>query len=294
MRRVLITGGSGLLGCALVNIFSKENIVLSTYHTKMLHENTIYLDITDVRLVNKIINHFSPELVIHTVAEKNVELCELYPDVAYRINRDGTKNIVNAAENIGSYMVYISTNYIFDGLKGKYAEDDDPNPLNVYGKSKLAGEKAVKEICSKYLIVRTDLLYGWHPNKINFSMWLINELRSGNKVNAICDYFNNPTLNNNLAELINEAVSKKLVGIYNITGGERASRYEFSKCLARIFKLPITLINPITGDQLPQWRVNRPRDPTLSMKKAKKKLNTPFFDLKSGLSMMATLEYANS
>jgi dTDP-4-dehydrorhamnose reductase len=266
--------------------------VLPTCYTGQMFSNSIQLDITNLKEVKTLFLRYKPDIVIHTAAETNVELCEANPNRAFRINAEGARNVSMASKRIGSLLVFISTGYVFDGKRGQYLESDTPKPLNNYGRSKLAGEKAVKTICDQYLIVRTSLLYGWHPWKHNFTTWAISELRARKMIGAIDDHYNNPTLANNLAEAILEAINKGLRGIYHIAGCEKASRYEFAVKIAEVFDLPVSLIKRVRGTEISVWKTTRPRNPTLSVRKAQSRLSTNLLDLEMGLTKMAELENA--
>lgn len=182
------------------------------------------------------------------------------------INVNGTRNIVEIAEEINAKLIYISTDYVFDGEKGMYKENDQTNPVDYYGETKLEGENVVKETCDDYLIVRPSVLYGWNPVKLNFVTWMIKELKEGNKINIVKDQFNTPTLADDLAELILELIKKESFGIFHISGSERISRFDFALKIAGIFDLNKNLIKPITTDQL-NWIAKRPMDSSLDVSK---------------------------
>ena len=176
--KFFITGGSGLLGERLATIASNDDeIVLS--HNSNPTKNTIKCDITDKNEVEKVINKNKPDTIVHCAAMTDVDLCEDEIDIAYRINSDGTRNMAQAAENIGAKIIYVSTDFVFDGDKGYYSEDDEVNPLGIYAKSKYDGEVQLKKYSTNWALARVSVLYGWHK-KANFTTWVINQLRSNN------------------------------------------------------------------------------------------------------------------
>lgn len=226
---------------------------------------TFKIDIRDKSVVG-LLRKIDPDIVVHASAFTNVDGCETDKAKACRVNIEGVKNI---AQGIGdSKLIYISTDYIFDGEKGMYQETDKPNPINFYGKTKLEGELVVKKMCKNYVIARTSVLYGWHTNQ-NFVVWLINKLQSGNKVNIVTDQFNSPTLADDLAEQILGLIEHDEQGIFHTAGMERISRFDFAIEIARKFKLDQTLINPVKSENL-NWIARRPKDTSLDIERISK------------------------
>jgi dTDP-4-dehydrorhamnose reductase len=118
-----------------------------------------------------------PDITIHTAAETNVDKCETQKELSWKINVEGTRNIAEACKKLGAKLVYVSTEYVFDGEKGSYVEEDKPNLINHYGTTKLEGENQIVSRCKDYAILRTSVIYGWHPWKQNFATWMINSLK---------------------------------------------------------------------------------------------------------------------
>ena len=244
------------------------------------------LDIRNRGGVDKLVKNISPDVVIHTAALTNVDYCETNKREAWDVNVEGTRNIAEASRLVNSKMVYISTDYVFDGEQGMYREYDRPNPLNHYGETKYEGEKVVQELCSDYLIARPSVLYGWHP-KPNFVTWVIKELRQGHEINIVRDQFNSPTLVDNLVDLILKLIERGETGVYHTSGSERINRFKFTLKIADAFNLDRNLINPVTPDEL-NWVAERPRDSSLDISKMsviKKPLN-----IKKSLKVMRKQE----
>lgn len=282
MKRLFITGGSGLLGSRFSK-FTDEYEVTTTYN-KNPKEHSVKLDITDEKDVLNKIESLSPDLVVHPAALTNVDYCEDHQEEAYRINAQGTLNMVKACEKIDSKLIYVSTDFVFDGTEGSYKETDKTNPISYYGLSKLKGEEFVQESDIKSAIVRVSVLYGWHEN-FNYVMWVIDELKKGNNINIVTDEYNSPTYAENAAEAILKIFSKNKEGIYHIAGDERINRFDFAKNIARVFELDETLINPIKSEDLIR-KARRPLDSSLSVEKAKNDLNFKFFKTTEGLKEM--------
>jgi dTDP-4-dehydrorhamnose reductase len=285
-KTLLVTGASGLLGNEIVRLAGKDHDIIPVHNTRPLHPNSLKLDITNQDQVSKIFAKLKPEIVIHTASETNVDKCETKKQQAWKINAEGTRNIAKACNETNSKLAYISTDYVFDGEKGRYTEQDKTNPINYYGLTKLEGEKQIISHCQNYVILRTSVLYGWHPWKQNFATWIINALRQDREIMVVEDHYNTPTLAENLAEITLEAIQKDLHGLYHTSGNQRASRYEFAKQIAKTFNLDQNLVKPIRMSQLTAWIAKRPRDSSLNTDKIQKQLETKPLNITEGLNKM--------
>ena len=285
MERLLVTGASGLLGSKIVELAREDYEIIPLHNTKPLHPNSLKLDITDQNQVFSLFSKLEPDIVIHTASETNVDKCETKKEHAWNVNVEGTRNIAEACK-AGAKLIYISTDYVFDGRKGNYKEDDAPNPISYYAVTKLEGEKQVIQNCKNFAILRTSVLYGWHPLKRNFATWAINQLKQNKEITVVEDHYNTPTLADNLAEITIEAIQKDLQGLYHASGSERISRYEFAKQIAKTFNLNAGLIKPVKMSQLTAWIAKRPKDSSLSTGKIRKQLKTKPLNITEGLNKM--------
>ena len=283
---LLITGASGLLGSKIVKLAKRKYEVIPTYNTRPLHPDSIKLDITNQNQVSDIFDQLKPEMIVHTASETNVDRCETQKQQAWKINVEGTRNIALACSKIGAKLVYISTDYVFDGEKGSYTEQDEPNPINYHGLTKLEGERQIISHCRNYVILRTSVLYGWHPWKQNFVTWIINTLKQNKELTVVEDHYNTPTLADNLAEMALETVQKDLRGVYHASGSQRISRYEFARQIAKAFNFDQNLVKPIKMSQLTAWIAKRPRDSSLNTDKIQKQLKTKPLNITEGLNRM--------
>lgn len=269
--KILITGAGGLLGSKISYLALKKNYeVYSAYLTHLpLNGLPIKLDISNKKMVFKIIKDINPDAIFHCAALTDVDKCEIDKEIAKRINIDGTKFIAEIAKKMNSYLIYISTDYVFDGSKGMYKEEDKPNPINFYGYSKLLGEKIIKENEGEYLIARTSVIYGSKPasGKTNFALWILDNLKKNQNIKVLIDQYVSPTLNTNLAEILLEAYERKITGIYHLAGASRVSRYEFALKLAEVFNLNKNLIIKSKMDEM-NWIAKRPKDTSLDTSKA--------------------------
>ena len=287
--RMLITGASGLLGTKLCKIaLSSNHEVYSAYNThKPLYGKPIQLDISNKDAVEKAFRKIRPEAVVHAAALTNVDKCELEKELAWKINVEGTENIAKLCKKHDAFLVYISTDYVFDGKNGMYKETDKPSPINYYGLTKLKGEEKVKAIADEFCIARTSVIYGSIPaaEKINFVLWLLEKLRRKEKVKIVTDQWNSPTLNTNLASMILEVIERKIIGTYHLAGATRISRYEFAKLIAKNFELDEQLIMPTLSNQF-KWIAKRPKDSSLNTQKAHQVLKNKPLEIEKAIKTM--------
>jgi dTDP-4-dehydrorhamnose reductase len=297
VRKVVITGGSGTLGSSASLILAEEFEVIATYATnpvKIEGCKTVQLDITDKSSVTKLLKTLMPDVLIHAAAFTNPNLCEISKELAWTVNVQGTRNIAEVCSEIDAKMIYVSSNYIFDGKQGNYDEYDIPNPVSFYGATKLKGENAVKIFDLNYTIVRTTP-YGWSivQDKPNFATWSINKLKNKEIIFALTDQYNSPILTTDCAKTLGVIIEKDAKGIYNIAGPERINRYDFTKKLAKIFGLNDHFIEPLTCEQILKKgfdKAKRPRDTSLNISKAVRDLAFKPANIDEGLTMMKQLE----
>jgi dTDP-4-dehydrorhamnose reductase len=287
--RVLVTGAGGLLGSKVVELAVEKGYdVYATYLTHVPPAGrAVKMDVTDREQVFKVLEAARPDAVVHCAALTNVDLCETEKELALKVNVDGARIVAEAAKSVGSYLVHVSTDYVFDGEKGMYREEDEPNPVNFYGYSKLLGEKAVEEVGGDYLTVRPSVIYGSRPagGKTNFALWLIDSLKAGREVKILVDQYVSPTLNTNLAAMILDAVERRLTGVLHTAGATRASRFEFAVKLADVFGLDRSLIRETTMDEM-KWVARRPKDTSLDVSKAMRVLGVKPMELGDALKAL--------
>jgi len=286
MKKLLVTGASGLLGNWTVGLADSDYVVTPTDIIEPPHPNAVTADITDAKGVRHLLSRLRPDLVIHTASETNVDRCETEKERAWKINVEGTRNIAEACRETGAKLVCISTDYVFDGEKGLYDEEDAPNPLNFYGLTKLEGEKQAMRRCKNCAVLRTSVLYGRHPWKQDFATWVINKLKQHQEITVVDDHFNTPTLAENLAEMALEVGALDSQGIFHTSGCERISRYDFARKIAETFKLDSGLIKPIKMNELKAWIAKRPRDSSLDTGKVQKQLKTKPLNITEGLNRL--------
>lgn len=250
MKRIIITGASGQLGLALNRLLKdrKEYKLYQTDVTGDKERDITSLDITDQTAVNTYIGRIMPDIIINCAAMTAVDLCETEQDKAYKINALGPGYIANAADITGAKLVHISTDYVYNGQADRpYTEEDRPNPVSVYGCTKLAGEECVREYCKKYFILRTAWLYGEGKN---FVKTMLRLAENNSKVRVVCDQIGTPTSAIELARVILYLMETESYGIYHATCEGSTSWYDFAVCIFREAGMDIQ-VEPIPTSEYP-------------------------------------------
>lgn len=259
-ERLLITGGNGLLGTKLIALCLRSGAAEPVSVSRQPCANAYLgrftfhqLDITDPAATRALLEQVRPRWVIHTAAMTDVDGCERQPEAAWRANLEGARSVAAACRAVEAHLVHLSTEYVFDGRDGPYDEEAPVNPLSVYGRTKLASELAVRELCPWAAIARTTVLYGYAPNtRPNFVTWLLARLRRGEPVRVVDDQVGSPTLADNLAEMCLALALARARGIYHTVGADRLDRYRFARLAAEVFALDPALIQPISTAELRQ------------------------------------------
>lgn len=289
--KVLITGANGLLGQKLCQHFSSSHkVVAFDIHPQSFIPATNFsyqsVDLTDNDEVRSYVECNIPSVIINAAAYTDVDGCETRKRGAWEINVEAVENLVNLCEEYKIKLAQLSTDYVFDGENGPYAEDDPPHPVGFYGETKLESEKVIKQAKIDFLIVRTNVLYGFGKYvRKNFLLWLLEKLSAGERVSIVTDQFNNPTLADNLSLCILEMVEKNLSGIYHIGGAEYLSRYDFALKVAEKFSFDKSLILP-TKTELLQQKAIRPHLGGLKIEKAQRILQTKLLNVDEGLEQV--------
>lgn len=240
--RVLIIGANGLVGRAIKEAFETE------YEVHAVDKDEV--DVTIYNSVKRVIKGLSPQVVVNAAGFSDVDACERKSQLAFAVNAEGAKNVAKAASLVKAKMVYISSDYVFDGKKDTpYTEEDQPNPLNVYGESKLLGERYVQDLSEDFLIVRTQWLFG--PHGRNFVDTLLYLLDQGQeRIEVVDDLVGSPTYTLDLAEALKVLLKKDAWGIYHVSNSGQCSWYELAcEVLKLIGKDKVELV-PISSADL--------------------------------------------
>jgi perosamine synthetase len=275
-KKILITGGSGLLAVNwALSIRDKCSVVLLLHHKK-ISISGIDTEVTSLNSLDQcctIIKKHKPDLVIHTAGLTNVEMCEQDPKLAHKVNVDLAENIAVACNELNIKLVHISTDHLFSGENQMSSEDSCIEPVNNYAKTKHQGELKVQERCKNALIVRTNF-FGWGTKyRQSLSDFILNRLRNNKPVELFKDVFFTPILIDELVKKVNQLIDLDVSGIFNVVGKERLSKFDFGVKLAERFKLNLDLINGISIDDKSKL-TKRPRDMSLSNAKLGKVLQS--------------------
>ena len=237
--KILITGSNGMLGHDLENVLKdKHELILTTSKT---------LDITDKDKTMEIIKENNPDIVINSAAYTDVDGCETNQDLAYAVNGQGVENLALACREIDCPLVHVSTDYVFDGTaRDPIPEDGEIGPISVYGKSKLMGEQAIKEILDKYFIVRTAWLYG--INGKNFPKTMLELAENHPEITVVYDEVGTPTYTPDLAYGISKLIETDFYGIYHLTNSGSCSWCEFARYIFEIAERDVNVI-PVTASE---------------------------------------------
>jgi len=278
MKKVFITGGSGLLGSNLMMDYRSDFRVYGSFYSypfKIGGAESIKMDIVDSKEVEAAIADIKPDIVIHTAAIADVDVCEKNREMAEKVNVAGTENVAAASQSLKAKFIYISTDYVFDGQVAGRDEEALPSPINCYGLTKLRGEEGTRRISSDHLIIRTTI-YGWSlEDKPRGVERMVLSLQEGKEVFGFTDQIYAPVTVNDLGRAILELVRKGLKGTYHIFSPDSLSRFEFTRQMARKFNLPVELVKP---SKLKDARLVAPRPllNNLSVKKALKEIGPDF------------------
>lgn len=272
--RFLVTGSAGLVGSQVVKDLTQQNHeVYSCYRTSEPECGIpTKLDLLDSKEITDTVNKTEPDSIIHLAAMTGVDQCEEQPDVAMKINATATEILARQAALHNAFFLYVSTDYVFDGKYGMRKESDTPNPLGVYGKSKLAGETALNNLASPYAIARTSTPFGFHKTKKSFPIWVKENLESKKDIPVLVDQLTSPTYVPNLSSMLIEIATRQLVGLFHTAGATRISRYDVAEMVAEKLSLDKKFLRPASMSEM-KWKAQRPKDSSLDVSFATEVLN---------------------
>lgn len=283
MKKILVTGAKGQLGKKIIDLLSKNfNLVLTDSDT---------MDITNIDIVREVVEREKPEFIIHAAAYTAVDKAEDNVAICRSVNSLGTKNIATIADKLNIKLIYISTDFVFDGSKKTpYGENDKTRPLSIYGLTKFEGEEFIREICKEHYIIRVAWLFGelpdGHPGT-NFVETMLRLSKERESLSVVSDQIGSPTYTEDLVRAIETILIKEPeFGTYHFSGVGACSWYDFAK---EIFKQTNTVIDlkPISSEQYPQ-KAKRPSYSYMDKSKIEKELN---FTIRHWKFMLA--EYIN-
>jgi len=252
--KVLVTGADGQLGYDVVKKLNELNI-------DNIGVDKEDFDLTNEKETKEFILDYGPDTIVHCAAYTDVDQAEVERDLCYKVNVEGTKHVAETAKELDTKMLYISTDYVFDGQgEEPFEVTDQPNPINYYGETKYLGEQEVQKLLDKYFIVRTSWIFGEHGDNFVKTMLKLGEERD--EISVVADQYGSPTYTVDLAELIIEMVKTNKYDIYHATNEGFCSWYEFAKEIFKVSDIDIE-INPVSSDEF-ETKAERPRNSRLS------------------------------
>jgi dTDP-4-dehydrorhamnose reductase len=289
--RVLITGGTGLLGKALFQTKPQKYSALGVHLRKIRWRSNavenVQLDIRNKMCVEQLFKRQKFDVVIHAAGIASVDYVKNNYSESLESNIVGTLNISSACRKNGSYLIYISSNAVFDGSSPPYDEISIPKPINEYGEIKLECERLIEKTLPFYCIIRPILMYGWnHPEgRSNPVTWLIKQLIEGKNVKLVNDVYENPIYNIDCARAIWQAIHLKARGKIHLAGPEVVNRYQLGVATAECFGLNSRLISPVKSNYF-SYLAPRPKSSSFSISKMSKLLGIKPLSIQNGLLAM--------
>lgn len=294
--KILLTGCNGMLGSWIA-----EHLSVSTHETlatgkggfrlpqSLIHENFTYttLDITDREAVIKCIKAFVPDTIIHSAAITQVDDCEIDKSFCYSVNVDGTRNITDAAKEVGARICFLSTDFVFSGEAGPYQETDSAVPVNYYGVTKLLAEELIRTSGLHWCIIRTILLYGKADplKRSNFIYWIKKNLEEGTRIKVVNDQIRTPTYIPDLVNGIFLCLDKEAQGLFHMSGATVLTPFEMALGIANHLKLNKELLEPVDASSFSQAG-RRPLKTGFIIEKAKKELGYSPKDFQTSLKLL--------
>jgi dTDP-4-dehydrorhamnose reductase len=291
--KIIITGSNGLLGQKISSLLAQETDY-TVLQTSIERQNFnplrgfdyAQLDITKKSDVKSLVHSFKPDVILNTAGFTNVDDAENLREQAWRLNVDGTKNLIIASRSNSSKIIHISSDYVFNGKSGPYSETDVPEPVNYYGKTKLAAENALLVSRINCAIIRTTQVYGIGAYvKPNFALWIISSLQKNQVIKVVDDQFGNPTFSDDVAYSVLKVIRGNRTGLFHIAGSETINRYKFAVEIAQIFELNKKLIKPVKTADLSQTAF-RPMKAGLTTFRANSEMGIKFLNPEEGLQVL--------
>ena len=273
--KILITGAGGMLGTDLVQQLSRKHQLVGTGRRPAVHLAIPY-QLNNIAFYQKafsVVESVKPDIILHAASMTEVDQCETDRRSALADNFEATRNITEAGNKVGALVIYFSTDFVFDGSKPlPYTEQDAPNPVSVYGETKLLAERFLLIKGKKFLILRTSWLFGKHGD--NFPKKILKQAEAGKPIRVVADQFGNPTYTGDLADAVEKIIegvssgtaATKLNQIYHVANEGVISRYEFARAILKHGNFSQDLLSPVSSDEINQI-AQRPRNSALSTDK---------------------------
>ncbi len=295
MQTILVTGTNGLLGQKILyqlKAMPDVRLIASSKGGNRTNDKNGYvyvdLDITNQQQLKEVFDTYKPGTLINTAAFTNVDGCELNKEACWKLNVEAVAALIELCRKHNTHFIHLSTDFVFDGTAGPYSEEDQPNPLSYYAKSKYESEKLLMQSDLKWAIIRTIIIYGVVDDhqRSNVVLWTKNSLEQQKDINVITDQIRMPTLAEDLADACVQCALRKATGIYHVSGRELMSIWECVNIVADYFKLDKKYLHPITTASLKQPAA-RPLVTGFKIDKAIRDLNYKPHSFLEGLGIVA-------
>lgn len=252
MRRCVVIGANGQLGRALPLFFSTRHEVVASVRRNP-RPGQVLIDLSDIPSITETLRKVSPDLILIAGAYANVDQCEQEPTLCRQVNVEGPLEVARYAREAGSFVVYYSTDHVFDGSKNSCTESDPVHPLNVYSRTKVEGEAVIREtVPGRHLILRTSWLYGPDPEERNFPLRCLQRLAAGERVPVPSDQWGSPTYTEDLANATRLLLDRDQTGTFHVTGPDFVNRYDYACRIAGRFEYPKDQLIPTPTAELGQ------------------------------------------
>jgi len=294
MNKILVTGSNGLLGQKITELALADQTIelIATSRGENRHPiksgyRYVDLDILDQHQLRETVAEYRPDAIINTAAMTNVDACEHDPEGCRKLNVDAVATLVELCEAYSIHLIHLSTDFIFDGKEGPYAEDAAPNPLSLYGQSKWDAEKLIQQSTCKWAILRTILVYGVvaDMSRSNIVLWAKGALEKGQPLNVVNDQWRMPTLAEDLAQACLLAVTRQAEGIFHISGEDLFAIHELVAAVADFWGLDKSLIHEVSSSTLSQ-AAPRPARTGFVLDKARSVLGYAPHSFREGLAVV--------
>lgn len=290
-EKILVTGSSGLVGTYFCRLPALKKYRLYTlFHTEPVNfGNPMSVDLSSLGVFKQVLNEIEPHIVVHLAAMTNVDQCEIERDTADKVNHLSVKGLANHISNgKDCFVLYVSTDYVFDGEKGNYTEEENANPINWYGMTKLLGEQELHGCTSEdWCIARISTPFGVHARKLSFPLFVVRNLSQEHEINVLTDQITSPTYALNLAEMMLEVVQRRVKGIMHLSGKSQISRFNQAREIASVYDLDKDLIKPVSINEM-KWQARRPKDSSLNITKAYNTLTKKPMEFRESISLLAS------
>jgi dTDP-4-dehydrorhamnose reductase len=288
---ILVVGGAGLVGDALVRAWRARGAETAAAVLRPRGPGFLELDMRDAERVRAVLAEMRPRVVAVPAANPHVDECERRPAETRRVNVEGTLNVARACREIGARMIFFSSDYVFDGARGSYTEEDPVSPLNEYGRQKVAAERGVLDADARGLVIRTTGVYGWQAEPKNFVLQVRERLSAGLEMRVAADVRYNPTYAEDLAATVVALCESGASGVYHVVGADALARHEFAARVAAAFGLDARLVRPVPSAEFASPTL-RPKLSSLRADKARAAVGTVPGGVDDGLRRMRAFEPA--